>query len=95
MVKARWNGTIIAESNKCVVVEGNFYFPPEAVHSEFLKPSKSHSLCFWKGLASYYDVEVNGAHNPDAAWYYPSPSPLARKIKNYIAFWHGVEIERK
>jgi uncharacterized protein (DUF427 family) len=94
MIKARWNGALIAESDSCIVVEGNYYFPLESVHSEFLKPSKSHSLCPWKGLASYYDVEVNGVRNPDAAWYYPSPSPLAQKIKNHIAFWHGVDIER-
>jgi uncharacterized protein (DUF427 family) len=91
--KAHWNGVLIAESDYCIVVEGNRYFPPESVHAEYLKPSKSHSLCFWKGLASYYDVEVNGIRNANAAWYYPSPSPFARKIKNYVAFWNGVEIE--
>jgi uncharacterized protein (DUF427 family) len=95
IVKARWNGVTIAESEQCQVVEGNYYFPPDAVRQEYLKPSETHTLCFWKGQASYYDLEVNGARNPDAAWYYPQPSPLARKIKGYIAFWKGVEIERE
>ncbi len=95
IVKARWNGVTIAESEQCQVVEGNYYFPPDAIRQDYLKPSQTHTLCFWKGQASYYDLEVNGARNPDAAWYYPNPSPLARKIKGYIAFWNGVEIERE
>ncbi len=92
MATAIWNGVVLAESDQCHVVEGNIYFPPDAVHLEYLKPSRAHTLCFWKGLASYYDVEVNGSSNPNAAWYYPSPSPLARKIKGYVAFWQGVEV---
>jgi uncharacterized protein (DUF427 family) len=95
IIKARWNGITIAESEQCQVVEGNYYFPSDAVRQEYLRPSQTHTLCFWKGQASYYDLEVNGARNPDAAWYYPNPSPLARKIKGYIAFWNGIEIERE
>jgi len=92
MATAIWNGVVLAESDQYHVVEGNIYFPPNALKSAYLKPSPTHSLCFWKGLASYYDVEVNGQRNPNAAWYYPSPSPLARKIKGYVAFWQGVEV---
>ncbi len=92
MAQAVWNGVVLAESDQYQIVEGNIYFPPEAVHFEYLNPSRTHTLCFWKGLASYYNVEVNGKRNPNAAWYYPSPSPLARKIKGYIAFWQGVEV---
>ncbi len=95
VVKACWNGVTIAESKQCQVVEGNYYFPPDAVRQDYLKPSQTHTLCFWKGQASYYDLEVGGARNPDAAWYYPNPSPLAKKIKGYVAFWNGVEIERE
>jgi uncharacterized protein (DUF427 family) len=93
MAKARWNGVTLAESEQCLVVEGNYYFPPEAVHREYLRESKAHSLCFWKGLASYYNLEVKGRTNRNAAWYYPHPSPFARRIKDYVAFWNGVEIE--
>jgi uncharacterized protein (DUF427 family) len=93
MAKARWNGVTLAESDHYLVVEGNYYFPPDDVHREYLRESKAHSLCFWKGAASYYDIEVNGAKNQDAAWYYPHPSLLARRLKNYVAFWNGVEIE--
>jgi uncharacterized protein (DUF427 family) len=94
-MKAFWKGVLIAESDHCQVVEGNFYFPADSVHQEYLKPSATHSVCFWKGTASYYDVEVNERRNPDAAWYYPSPTLLASKIKGYIAFWHGVEVKPK
>jgi len=93
MPKAVWKGTVIAESNATVVIEGNQYFPPDSVHREFLKPSKTTSQCPWKGLASYYDVEVNGERNPDAAWYYPEPSDAAKQIRNHVAFWRGVRIE--
>ena len=93
MAKARWNGVTLAESEQCLVVEGNDYFPPDAVHREYLRESKALSLCFWKGLASYYDLEVKGRTNGNAAWYYPHPSPFARRIKDYVAFWRGVEIE--
>lgn len=93
MVKAVWNGEVIAESEKCEAVEGNYYFPPESVKKEFLKPSKTRTTCPWKGEASYYDLVVGGKTNKDAAWYYPEPSPAAEKIKNFVSFWNGVEIE--
>lgn len=93
MAKAIWKGTVIAESKKTQTVEGNYYFPPESVHPEYLKPSKTHTECPWKGTASYYQIEVNGEKNPDAAWYYPDPFPAAAQIKNYVAFWKGVRIE--
>ncbi len=90
-MKAIWNHRIIAESNETIVIEGNHYFPPEAVHMEFLKPSDTHTSCAWKGIAYYYDLVVNGETNKDAAWYYPEPSPEAAEIKDYLAFWKGVE----
>ena len=91
-MKAIWNGKIIAESDKTINIEGNQYFPPEAVNKEFLFGSETHTVCHWKGTASYYDVVVDGKTNKDAAWYYPETSGLAEKIKGYVAFWHGVEI---
>lgn len=94
MAKAHWNGAVIAESEDCEIVEGNYYFPPDAVHTEYLKPSEKHTTCPWKGVASYYDIEAGGARNSDAAWYYPTPSSKAENIKGYIAFWNGVEVER-
>jgi uncharacterized protein (DUF427 family) len=93
MRKAVWNGAVIAESEKTVELEGNHYFPPQSLHREYLKPSKTTSQCPWKGLASYYDVEVGGQRNADAAWYYPNPSPAAQQIKDHVAFWRGVKIE--
>jgi len=93
MPKAVWKGAVIAESNATVVIEGNHYFPPDSVHREYLKPSGTTSQCPWKGKASYYDVEVNGERNADAAWYYPEPSDAAKQIKNHVAFWRGVRIE--
>ena len=94
MAKARWNGVTLAESDRCIVIEGNYYFPPEAVDQKYLKSSVTQTRCFWKGDASYYHIEVHDECNRDAAWYYPNPTRLAQKIKGYIAFWHGVEIER-
>lgn len=94
-MQAVFNGTVIAESNRTRVVEGNHYFPREDVHEEYLKDSSTHTLCVWKGLASYHDVEVDGVRNPDAAFYYPQPSPLARRIKNHVAFWRGVEVRQR
>ncbi len=91
-MKAEWNNQIIAESDATLVVENNHYFPLEAVKNEFLKPSSTHSTCPWKGLASYYTLEVNGKQNPDAAWFYPEPKDAAKQIKNYVAFWKGVKI---
>jgi uncharacterized protein (DUF427 family) len=93
MPKAFWGGKIIAESNATVVVEGNLYFPPEAVHQGSLKPSNHTSICPWKGTAHYYHVEVDGMRNENAAWYYPDPKPAAAQIKDRIAFWKGVRVE--
>ena len=93
MPKAIWNGAVLAESDRCEVVEGNQYFPPDAVLREYLKPSATHTTCPWKGVASYYDVMVNGETNRDAAWYYPEPKAAARNITGYVAFWRGVKVE--
>ncbi|HZA41508.1 MAG TPA: DUF427 domain-containing protein [Actinomycetota bacterium] len=93
MPRAIWNGAVLAESDDTVVVEGNHYFPVESINEEYFTESKAHSLCPWKGIASYYHVKADGESNRNAAWYYPHPSPLARKIKNRVAFWHGVRIE--
>lgn len=91
-MKAIWNDTVIAESDKTVVVEGNHYFPPESIKKAFFKDSSMGTTCPWKGAASYYSLEVNGKENPDAAWYYPTPKDAAAEIKNHVAFWKGVEI---
>lgn len=93
MARATWNGVVLAESNDIVVVEGNHYFPPESVHWEYFKPSQTHTVCPWKGTASYHDIEVNGQRNADAAWYYPQPNAAARQIKDRVAFWKGVHVE--
>ena len=93
MAKAIWNGTVIAESDNCEIVEGNHYFPADAIKSEYFKPSETHTSCFWKGRASYYTLEVNGEQNKDAAWYYPEPKDKAKNIKGYVAFWRGVKVE--
>jgi uncharacterized protein (DUF427 family) len=93
MIKAIWNNAVLAESDKTIVVEGNHYFPPDAVHSEFFQPSQTHTVCHWKGLASYYDVVANGQVNKDAAWYYPEPKDAAQNIAGYVAFWHGVQVK--
>jgi uncharacterized protein (DUF427 family) len=91
-MKAVWTGVVIAESNSPIEVEGNVYFPPDAVNRQYVHESSKHTLCFWKGVASYYSLDVNGIRNEDAAWYYPKPSPLARKIAGHVAFWKGVRI---
>jgi uncharacterized protein (DUF427 family) len=91
-MRAVWNNQVIAESDDTVVVEGNHYFPPEAIHTEFFKPSATTSVCPWKGTASYYTLEVAGRQNPDAAWYYPATKEAADHIKGRIAFWKGVEV---
>jgi uncharacterized protein (DUF427 family) len=93
MPKAIWEGTVIAESDNCVVVEGNQYFPAEAVRKECLQPSDKTTVCGWKGTANYYDVVVNGKRNPDAAWYYVNPLPAASHIQGHVAFWKGVRVE--
>lgn len=94
MARATWNGEVIAESDAFEIVEGNVYFPPETVKAEYLRPSETHTVCPWKGTASYYDLEVDGKVNPDAAWYYPSTSPAAKNVEGYLAFWRGVTVER-
>lgn len=93
MVRAIWNGTVLAESDATVVVEGNHYFPPQSLHTEHLRPSTATSVCGWKGTASYYDVVVGERANPGAAWFYPDPKPEAAQIKDHVAFWKGVQIE--
>lgn len=92
MVAARWNGETIAESDDTVVVEGNHYFPREAVNASLLLPSTTKSVCPWKGTAHYYTVEAGGERLVDAAWYYPDPKPAAAEIADRIAFWKGVEV---
>lgn len=89
-MKAIWKDTVIAESSNTIEVEGYFYFPPNAVRRDYLRPSSAHSVCGWKGEASYYDVVVNGEVNKDAAWYYPNTKEAAKNIENYVAFWKGV-----
>ena len=91
-MKAIWSGALIAESDDTVVVEGNHYFPLAAVDKAHLRESATHTTCPWKGVASYYDVVVDGALNRDAAWFYPEPSPAAARILGRVAFWRGVEI---
>ena len=95
MPKAVWKGTVIAEApqDAVEVVEGNVYFPESAVRRDYLQPSETHTVCGWKGTASYYSIAVNGEVNPDAAWYYPEPKEAARNITGRIAFWKGVRVE--
>ena len=92
MAEAWWNGRRLAASHDTVVVEGNHYFPPDAVDAALLRSSDTHTVCSWKGTASYHTLCVDGAENRDAAWYYPDPKPAAAEIKDRIAFWKGVEI---
>ena len=93
MAKAVWKDTVLAESGQTVVVEGNHYFPRDSVDAKYLRPSETHTVCPWKGTASYHHVEVGGERNPDAAWYYPDPKPAASEIRDRIAFWKGVRVE--
>ncbi|MGH3862860.1 DUF427 domain-containing protein [Actinokineospora sp.] len=93
MMRAVWNGVVLAEAPTTVRVEGNHYFPPDSLRREFFVESRTKSVCPWKGLARYYTVTVDDEVNRDAAWYYPHPSPLARRIKDHVAFWHGVQVE--
>lgn len=93
LMKAIWNGELIAESEDTVVVEGNHYFPAESVKKEFLLESPTHTTCPWKGVAGYYSLQVNGAINHDAAWYYPAPKDAAKQLTGRIAFWRGVKVE--
>ena len=94
MARALWNDSVIAESDTFEEVEGNVYFPPGSVRRDHLRESDTQSRCPWKGIASYYDVVVDGEVNRDAAWYYPDPSKAAGHIKDHVAFWRGVTVER-
>ena len=91
-MKAIWNHQVIAESDDTIVIENNHYFPADSIKKDFFKDSTSQSNCPWKGVASYYTLEVNGKTNPDAAWYYPETSHAAKPIEGKIAFWKGVEV---
>lgn len=93
MPKAIWNGTVLAESDRTEVVEGNHYFPADAIKQQYFKDSDYHTSCPWKGKASYYSIEVDGQVNKDAAWYYPQAKDAAKNIEGYIAFWKGVKVE--
>jgi uncharacterized protein (DUF427 family) len=94
MIRAVWNGAVLAEAATTVQLEGNDYFPAESLRHEFLKESATTTVCPWKGTANYYTVTVDGEVNPDAVWYYPNPSARAQQIANHVAFWKGVRIER-
>jgi uncharacterized protein (DUF427 family) len=93
-MKAIWNGATLAESDQTVVVEGNHYFPHDSINKEYFQNSDAHTVCGWKGTASYYHVVVNGETNKDAAWFYPSAKDEAKNIENYVAFWKGVKVEQ-
>jgi uncharacterized protein (DUF427 family) len=92
-MKATWQGAVLAESDKTVVVEGNYYFPPDTINKEYFRESQTHTTCPWKGEASYYDVVVEGEANKDAAWFYPEPKEAASNIKDHVAFWRGVTVK--
>jgi len=96
MPRAVWHGAVLADAppDRIEVVEGNIYFPPETVRREHLRPSDTHTVCPWKGTASYYDVVAGDRTNRDAAWHYPEPKEAAKQIKGYVAFWRGVQVER-
>ena len=93
MARAMWNGVVLAETDETVVVEGNHYFPRDTIADEYISDTPATSVCPWKGVASYYDVVVDGQVNPGAAWYYPTPSAAAADIKDHVAFWQGVRVE--
>lgn len=92
MTIATWNGTVLAESEQTVLVEGNHYFPKESINSQYFKPSDHRTSCPWKGEAHYYDLHVKGETNPQAAWFYPQTKPKAEHIKDHVAFWRGVVV---
>jgi uncharacterized protein (DUF427 family) len=94
MARASWKGAVLAESDRFEIVEGNVYFPPSAIKKDHFRPSDTHTVCPWKGTASYYDVVVGDEVNKDAAWFYPTPKEAAAQIKDHVAFWHGVSVER-
>lgn len=93
-MKATWNGAVLAESDQTIEVEGNQYFPRNSINQEYFQESGTHTTCAWKGEASYYDIVVNGQVNKDAAWYYPATKPAADEIRDYVAFWRGVRVEK-
>ena len=92
MKKATWNNVTLAESDRTIEVEGNHYFPKESINQEYFQASETHTNCFWKGKASYYNILVNGELNKDAAWYYPQAKEKAKNIEGYVAFWRGVNV---
>ncbi|MDJ0847623.1 MAG: DUF427 domain-containing protein [Myxococcota bacterium] len=92
-MKAIWNGTVVAESATTKVIEGNHYFPPDSIRADLFEDSDTHTTCGWKGVASYKSLVVDGERNADAAWFYPEPKDAAREIKNWFAFWRGVEVQ--
>jgi uncharacterized protein (DUF427 family) len=92
-MKATWKGAVLAESDDTVIVEGNHYFPSDSIKREHFRESETHTVCHWKGTASYYDVVVGGEINGDAAWYYPQPKDAAKEIKDRVALWRGVKVE--
>ena len=96
MAKATWNGVVIAEApaDAIEIVENNVYFPPNSINRSYLRDSAQHSICPWKGEASYYDLVVDGKTNAGAVWYYPAPKDAAKQIKDHVAFWKGVTVER-
>ena len=93
-MKAIWKDTVIAESDETIIVEGNNYFPPNSIDENFFQSNDHHTTCPWKGNASYYNIVVNGFTNSNAAWYYPNPNSAASNIKDYVAFWNGVRVEK-
>ncbi len=92
-MKAIWNGQVLAESDDTIVIEGNHYFPPSSINKDLFKDSSTHTVCPWKGTASYYTLDVDGKQNADAAWYYPQAKEMAKNIEGYVAFWKGVEVK--
>ena len=92
MARAIWNGVLLAESNATIIVEGNHYFPPTAINRQYVTENNTHTVCHWKGVASYYDVIVDGKVNGGATWYYPEPKAATRQIKDYVAFWRDVQV---
>jgi uncharacterized protein (DUF427 family) len=93
-MKAIWNDTVIAESDETIIVEGNHYFPPNSINQNYFQSTNYHTTCPWKGNASYYNLTVNDEMNSNAAWYYPNPNSAASNIKDYVAFWKGVRVEK-
>lgn len=94
MARAMFNGAVLAESDDVEIVEGNVYFPPQSIDRRYFLDSDHRTVCGWKGIASYYDVVVDGTTNPNAAWYYPEPKEAAKAVTGYVAFWKGVTVER-